>query len=79
MNVTTPRLIAAYIAGPAVAVGITMAGIFGIPAVAEATSVNPETAAVWVAGYGLELNGPGGVALVQCYQSADVGLTTVEC
>lgn len=69
------QVVGIYAAGIALAVGTTL----GLITLIEATSVNPETAAMWVAGYGLELNGPGGVALVQCYQSVDVGLTTVEC
>ena len=44
MNVTMPRLIAAYITGAAVAVGITMAGIFGIPAAANTMASEPTQA-----------------------------------
>lgn len=41
MNITMPRLIAAYIAGPVVAVGITFAAFAVVPAVAGTEAPGP--------------------------------------
>lgn len=41
---------------------------------------NPDTGGIWVANYGVELAGPNGVELVNCYQVPNLFITTeVDC